>query len=121
MGEQENMFQCQLFYGKEQVGLEPHTDVLIQSEHPQSKWENSTCQEMTISVGISEGDKRYIRKLMRKAMPRLPRKLKKYVKKHYFFGYTKVVSRWELLMAFALNRPEKTAWKKHWTIGFVKN
>ena len=125
MGEQEKMFDGTLYYGEEIDKMQPlgcvvKTDVLLQSEETHQKWDNLCCQTLTISTSISENDKKYIRKLMHNDMPRLPRKLKKYVKKHYIFGDTTVVSRWELLMAFALNNPQKTAWKHHWTIGFVK-
>jgi len=39
--------------------------------------------------------------------PKLPRKLKKYVKKHYFDEYPKRVSPFMLRFAFAFNNPHK--------------
>lgn len=45
------------------------------------------------------------RKLLR--LPKLPRKLKKYVKKAYFIKYPKRIDRYTLNYAFALNNPHR--------------
>ncbi len=60
---------------------------------------------ISIEVTITKKQLRELRKMLQ--FPKLPRKLKKYVKRHYFDEYPKRVSRIELNSAFAANNPYK--------------
>ncbi len=57
--------------------------------------------EFTIDAKLARG----LRKILR--YPRLPRKLKKYVKKHYFDEYPRIVSAQMLRFVFAVRNPHK--------------
>jgi hypothetical protein len=60
---------------------------------------------ISMEVTITKKQLRELRKMLQ--FPKLPRKLKKYVKRHYFDEYPKRVSRIELNFAFAANNPYK--------------
>lgn len=60
---------------------------------------------ISMEVTITKKQLRELRKMLQ--FPKLPRKLKKYVKRHYFDEYPKRVSRIELNSAFAANNPYK--------------
>jgi len=60
---------------------------------------------ISMEVTITKKQLRELRKMLQ--FPKLPRKLKKYVKKNYFYEYPKRISRIELNFAFAANNPYK--------------
>jgi len=60
---------------------------------------------ISIECTITKKQLRELRKMLQ--FPKLPRKLKKYVKKNYFDEYPKRISRIELNFAFAANNPYK--------------
>lgn len=60
---------------------------------------------ISMEVTITPKQLRELRKMLQ--FPKLPRKLKKYVKKTYFDEYPKRISRIELNFAFAANNPSK--------------
>lgn len=62
-------------------------------------------EPITLNFTIDAKSAQGLRKLVR--CPKLPRKLKKYVKKHYFDEYPKQVSPFMLRLAFAFNNPHK--------------
>lgn len=60
---------------------------------------------ISMDVTITKKQLRELRKMLQ--FPKLPRKLKKHVKKNYFDEYPKRISRIELNFAFAANNPYK--------------
>lgn len=60
---------------------------------------------ITMEITITPGQIREFRKILR--THKLPRKLKKYVKKHYFDEYPKRCNAFMLRFAFAMNNPAK--------------
>lgn len=66
---------------------------------------NDTSHTITMEVNITPKQMRELRKMLR--MPKLPRKLKKFVKANYFDPYPKRIERNMLNLAFAINNPQK--------------
>ena len=64
-----------------------------------------TSEPITLNFTIDAKSAQGLRKLVR--YPKLPRKLKKYVKKNYFDEYPKRVDAMMLRFAFAVNNPHK--------------
>ena len=62
-------------------------------------------EPITLNFTIDAKTAQSLRNIVR--CPKLPRKLKKYVKKHYFDEYPKRVSAQMLRFAFAVNNPRK--------------
>lgn len=60
---------------------------------------------ITMEITVKPGQIREFRKILR--THKLPRKLKKYVKKHYFDEYPKRCNAFMLRFAFAVNNPNK--------------
>lgn len=60
---------------------------------------------ISMEVTITPKQLRELRKMLQ--FPKLPRKLKKYVKKNYFYEYPKRTDRLTLNFAFAANNPYK--------------
>lgn len=60
---------------------------------------------ITMEITVKPGQIREFRKVLR--THKLPRKLKKYIKKHYFDEYPKRVNAFMLRVAFAVNNPAK--------------
>lgn len=60
---------------------------------------------ISMEITITPKQMRNLRKMLR--VPKLPRKLKKYVKKTYFDEYPKRMERIMLNFAFAVNNPHK--------------
>lgn len=120
MGDKENMgFPCALYYGKDLKELQPLdnvvlSDVSLQSEEETVKWDNVYCQTMTIDLSCQAHQNAVW--LFKCNLPRLPRKLKKRVKRDYFVGDVRKIGRWDLIYAYCLNNPHKTAWLKGWDV-----
>lgn len=76
----------------------------LEQEEGESVWD-WTSEPFTLNFTIDAKSARGLRKLVR--CPKLPRKLKKYVKKNYFDEYPKRVSPFMLRLAFAFNNPHK--------------
>jgi len=69
-------------------------------------WQSFMSPEpITLNFTIDAKSAKNLRKIVR--CPKLPRKLKKYVKKHYFDEYPKRVNPFMLRFAFAVNNPHK--------------
>lgn len=125
MGDKENMgFPCTLYYGKDLKELQPLGNVVLdnvslQSEEEVEKWDNLCCQTLTIEVDC-KSSKKMVHKLFKNKTHRLPRKIKKIVKRDYFCGYTSRICRLDLIFAYWLNNSNKTAWLKGWNIEIVK-
>ena len=64
-----------------------------------------TSEPITLEFTIDAKSAQGLRKLVR--CPKLPRKLKKYVKKNYFDEYPKRCNAFMLRFAFAVNNPRK--------------
>jgi len=79
-------------------------DAVVPQEESDGVWD-WTSEPFTLNFTIDAKSARGLRKLVR--CPKLPRKLKKYVKKHYFDEYPKRVSPFMLRLAFAFNNPHK--------------
>ncbi len=80
----------------------------LETIFPQEESENVwdwTSEPFTLNVTIDAKSAQGLRKLVR--YPKLPRKLKKYVKKNYFDEYPKRVNPFMLRLAFAFNNPHK--------------
>lgn len=76
----------------------------LEQEESESVWD-WTSEPITLNFTIDEKSAQGLRKLVR--YPKLPRKLKKYVKKHYFDEYPKRCNAFMLRFAFAVNNPAK--------------
>lgn len=76
----------------------------LEKEESESVWD-WTSEPITLNFTIDAKSAQGLRKLMR--CPKLPRKLKKYVKKNYFEKYPKRVNAFMLRFAFAVNNPAK--------------
>lgn len=79
-------------------------ETIFPQEESENVWE-WTSEPFTLNFTIDAKSARGLRKLTR--YPKLPRKLKKYVKKHYFDEYPKRVNPFMLRLAFAFNNPHK--------------
>lgn len=79
-------------------------ETIFPQEESESVWD-WTSEPITLNFTIDAKSAQGLRKLMR--CPKLPRKLKKYVKKHYFDEYPKRVSAQMLRFVFAVNNPAK--------------
>ncbi len=79
-------------------------ETIFPQEESENVWD-WTSKPITLNFTIDAKSAQGLRKLVR--CPRLPRKLKKYVKKHYFDEYPKHVSAQMLRFAFAINNPAK--------------
>ena len=80
----------------------------LETIFPQEEGENVwdwTSEPFTLNFTIDAKSTRELRKIVR--YPKLPRKLKKYVKKNYFDEYPKRVNPFMLRLAFAFNNPAK--------------
>ena len=66
---------------------------------------NATTNTITMEVNITPKQMRELRKMLQ--VPKLPRKLKKFVKANYFDTYPKRISRTMLNFAFAVKNPQK--------------
>ena len=76
----------------------------LEQEENENVWD-WTSEPITLNVTIDAKSAKGLRKLMR--CHKLPRKLKKYVKKNYFDEYPKRVNPFMLRIAFAFNNPHK--------------
>ena len=79
-------------------------ETIFPQEEGESVWD-WTSEPFTLNFTIDAKSAHGLRKLVR--YPKLPRKLKKYVKKHYFDEYPKRASPFMLRLAFAFNNPHK--------------
>jgi hypothetical protein len=79
-------------------------ETIFPQEESESVWD-WTSEPFTLNFTIDAKSAQELRKLVR--YPKLPRKLKKYVKKHYFDEYPKRVNAFMLRFAFAVNNPAK--------------
>lgn len=79
-------------------------ETIFPQEESESVWD-WTSEPITLNFTIDAKSAQGLRKLVR--YPKLPRKLKKYVKKHYFDEYPKRVNAFMLRFAFAVNNPAK--------------
>ena len=79
-------------------------EAIFPQEESESVWD-WTSEPFTLNFTIDAKSAQGLRKLVR--YPKLPRKLKKYVKKHYFDEYPKRVNPFMLRLAFAFNNPRK--------------
>ena len=79
-------------------------ETIFPKEESENVWE-WTSEPFTLNFTIDAKSAQGLRKLAR--YPKLPRKLKKHVKKHYFDEYPKRVSPFMLRLAFAFNNPAK--------------
>lgn len=79
-------------------------DAIFPQEESESVWD-WTSEPFTLNFTIDAKSARELRKLVH--YPKLPRKLKKYVKKNYFDEYPKRVNAFMLRFAFAVNNPAK--------------
>ena len=85
--------------------LSPYDGALtLEKEESESVWD-WTSEPITLNFTIDAKSAQGLRKLMR--CSKLPRKLKKYVKKNYFDEYPKRVNPFMLRLAFAFNNPHK--------------
>ena len=79
-------------------------ETIFPQEESESVWD-WTSEPITLNFTIDAKSAQGLRKLVR--YPKLPRKLKKYVKKHYFDEYPKRCNAFMLRFAFAVNNPAK--------------
>ena len=79
-------------------------EAIFPQEQSDGVWD-WTSEPFTLNFTIDAKSAQGLRKLVR--YPKLPRKLKKYVKKHYFDEYPKRVNPFLLRLAFAFNNPHK--------------
>lgn len=79
-------------------------ETVFPQEESESVWD-WTSEPITLNFTIDAKSARELRKIVR--YPKLPRKLKKYVKKNYFDKYPKRVNAFMLRFAFAVNNPAK--------------
>ena len=79
-------------------------ETIFPQEESESVWD-WTSEPFTLNFTIDAKSARGLRKLVR--CPKLPRKLKKYVKKNYFDEYPKRCNPFILRLAFAFNNPHK--------------
>ena len=79
-------------------------ETIFPQEESESVWD-WTSEPITLEFTIDAKSAQELRKLVR--YPKLPRKLKKYVKKHYFDEYPKRCNAFMLRFAFAVNNPAK--------------
>ena len=79
-------------------------EAIFPQEESESVWD-WTSEPITLNFTIDAKSAQGLRKIVR--YPKLPRKLKKYVKKHYFDEYPKRVNPFMLRFAFAVNNPRK--------------
>ena len=79
-------------------------EAIFPQEESESVWD-WTSEPITLNFTIDAKSAQELRKLVR--YPKLPRKLKKYVKKHYFDKYPKRCNAFMLRYAFAVNNPHK--------------
>jgi len=97
--------------GFKEFDLEVHnfdaaTSAIAQESIDNARFVADDCNHsITMEVTITKKQLRELRKMLQ--FPKLPRKLKKYVKKNYFYEYPKRISRIELNFAFAANNPYK--------------
>lgn len=105
-------FTCEV----EPTRLDALADRVVQESVDNARFvADQSSHTITMEVEITPKQMREMRKLVR--CPRLPRKLKKYVKKNYFDEYPKRCNAFLLRFAFAANNPAK-AWKVGLSIGF---
>ena len=76
----------------------------LEQEESESVWD-WTSEPITLNFTIDAKSAQGLRKIVR--YPKLPRKLKKYVKKNYFDEYPKRCNAFMLRLAFAVNNPHK--------------
>lgn len=79
-------------------------ETIFPQEESESVWD-WTSEPITLNFTIDAKSAQGLRKIVR--YPKLPRKLKKYVKKHYFDEYPKRCNAFMLRFAFAVNNPAK--------------
>lgn len=79
-------------------------ETIFPQEESESVWD-WTSEPITLNFTIDAKPAQELRKLVR--YPKLPRKLKKYVKKNYFDEYPKRCNAFMLRFAFAVNNPRK--------------
>lgn len=79
-------------------------ETIFPQEESESVWD-WTSEPITLNFTIDAKSARELRKIVR--YPKLPRKLKKYVKKNYFDEYPKRCNAFMLRFAFAFNNPAK--------------
>lgn len=86
---------------------EVHNFDVVAQESIDNAWfaADESNHSISMEVTITPKQLRELRKMLQ--FPKLPRKLKKYVKRHYFDEYPKRVSRIELNFTFAANNPYK--------------
>lgn len=92
-------FNCEV------VNFEAVDDILTQEQGDNGYKLDDFNKTISIEFKIQPKDMRGLRKMFR--APKLPRKLKKYVKKNYFDVYPKRAPRNLLNLAFAVNNPNK--------------
>lgn len=79
-------------------------ETIFPQEESESVWD-WTSGPITLNFTIDAKSAQGLRKIVR--YPKLPRKLKKYVKKNYFDEYPKRCNAFMLRFAFAVNNPAK--------------
>ena len=94
-----------------EIDLEVHnfdaaTSVIAQESIDNARFvADDRSHSISMEVTITKKQLLELRKTLQ--FPKLPRKLKKYVKKNYFYEYPKRISRIELNFAFAAKNPYK--------------
>ena len=82
------------------------TSAIVQESIDNARFVADECNHsISMEVTITKKQLRELRKMLQ--FPKLPRKLKKYVKKNYFYEYPKRTDRLTLNFAFAANNPCK--------------
>lgn len=114
MGDKENALNGSLYYyycGSQIELPQPLVNLDLssnQSDDEKAKWNNQCGHTITYTYEVK------VKKLTNKEKRmlygkywKLPRKLKKRIKRDYFIGYTKRISHCDLVNAYLLNNPKK--------------
>lgn len=111
MGDKENaLLNGSLYYCGSPIELsQPLVNLDLsseQSDDEKEKWNNLCGQTIKITTKVQKFDK-HLKRLFYGKLVKIPRKLKKRIKRDYFVGYTKRISHWDLVNAYLLNNPKK--------------
>ena len=110
MGDKENALNGSLYYCGSPIELpQPLVNLELsseQSDDEKAKWNNLCSQTIEITTKVQYFDK-HLKRLFYGKWVKIPRKLKKRIKRDYFIGYTKRISHCDLVNAYLLNNPKK--------------
>jgi len=124
MEEKEKLQNCTLWYCDKPIDLsQPLVSIDLsceQSDDEKAKWDNLCCQTIEFTTSVHRIDKRLKNLLYGKKWGKIPRKLKKRIKRDCYHGYfCKRLSRWKLLCAYLSTNPRKRAWLKQWNVEYL--